>query len=48
MAVSAGHLGLDIMRERAEAIGAALTIESGQGKGTRVRVAGRERSREDK
>jgi signal transduction histidine kinase len=30
------HLGLGIMRERAEAIGAALTIESHPGEGTQV------------
>ncbi len=30
------HLGLDIMRERAEAIGAALTIDSRPGQGVRV------------
>jgi PAS domain S-box-containing protein len=33
---SAGHHGLDIMRERAEEIGAVLEIESRAGSGTRV------------
>jgi signal transduction histidine kinase len=32
------HLGLGIMRERAEAIGAALTIDSQPGRGTQVTV----------
>jgi signal transduction histidine kinase/ligand-binding sensor domain-containing protein len=32
------HLGLGIMRERAEAIGAELQVESGVGRGTCVRV----------
>lgn len=36
--ISADHLGLDIMRERAEAIGATLTIESQVGQGTHVSV----------
>ena len=36
--VSPGHLGLGIMRERAEAIGALLTIESERGRGTSVTV----------
>jgi signal transduction histidine kinase len=36
------HLGLGIMRERAEAIGARLEVESGTGQGTRVRVTWRE------
>jgi signal transduction histidine kinase len=30
------HLGLEIMRERAQAIGAALEVESGPGQGTRI------------
>lgn len=34
----AGHYGLDIMRERAERIGARLEIRSAPGRGTRVRV----------
>jgi len=34
--VAAGHLGLRIMRERAEAIGAHLEIESEPGQGTRI------------
>lgn len=33
-----GHLGLSSMRERAERIGAELTIDSGAGRGTRVEV----------
>jgi len=33
-----GHLGLDIMRERAQAIGAELRIESQSGQGTHVLV----------
>jgi signal transduction histidine kinase len=37
-AVPAGHLGLGIMRERAQAIGAALRIESAQGNGTTITV----------
>ncbi len=37
--VRAGELGLGIMRERAEAIGADLVIESQPGKGTQVTVA---------
>lgn len=36
--VSSDHLGLGIMRERAEAIGAALTIDSAIGRGTQVTV----------
>jgi len=36
--VRPGELGLGIMRERAEAIGAALTIESQPGQGTQVRL----------
>ncbi len=35
---SAHHLGLDIMRERAEAIGAMLSIESQPSHGTRIEV----------
>ena len=34
-----GHLGTLIMRERADAIGAALTIDSAQGRGTTVTLA---------
>ena len=37
-AASAHHLGLDIMRERAEAIGAMLRIESQPSHGTRIEV----------
>jgi two-component system, NarL family, sensor histidine kinase LiaS len=33
-----GSLGLSIMQERAEAIGAELTIKSVRGEGTRVSV----------
>jgi signal transduction histidine kinase len=47
-AVTAEHLGLDIMRERAETIGATLAIDSQPGRGTRVRVNGHERSKEDR
>ncbi len=36
--ISPQHLGLDIMRERAEAIGATLEIESQRGHGTRIAV----------
>ena len=36
--VAADHLGLGIMRERADAIGARLTIESDPGQGTRLTV----------
>jgi signal transduction histidine kinase len=36
--VSPDHLGLGIMRERAEAVGAALTIESEPGRGTEIRA----------
>jgi signal transduction histidine kinase len=35
---SSGHFGLTGMRERAEAIGATLTVESRLGEGTTVRV----------
>jgi PAS domain S-box-containing protein len=38
-AVPAGHLGTSIMRERAEAAGAAFILESAPGEGTRVAVA---------
>jgi signal transduction histidine kinase len=33
-----GHLGLRSMRERAEAIGGSLSIDSGPGRGTRIEV----------
>jgi signal transduction histidine kinase len=33
-----GHLGVGIMGERAEAVGAALTIESAAGQGTRIEI----------
>ncbi|MCB0167712.1 MAG: GAF domain-containing sensor histidine kinase, partial [Anaerolineae bacterium] len=33
-----GHLGLGIMRERAEAVGALLTIDSGPGRGTQLHL----------
>jgi nitrate/nitrite-specific signal transduction histidine kinase len=36
------HLGLGIMRERAEAIGAELRVESGAGQGTCVHALWRE------
>jgi ligand-binding sensor domain-containing protein/signal transduction histidine kinase len=36
---SSGHFGLTGMRERAEAIGASLTVESSLGEGTTVRLA---------
>jgi signal transduction histidine kinase len=36
--VHPGQLGLDIMRERAQAIGASLRIESQPGQGTRIQV----------
>ena len=35
-----GHFGLLGMRERAEAVGASLRVESGQGRGTTVQVEG--------
>lgn len=38
-AVTSDHLGLNIMRERAEAIGARLTIDSQPGEGTEIVVA---------
>ncbi len=37
--VPAEHMGLDIMRERADAIGAAVTITSQPGAGTSIVVA---------
>jgi len=37
--VPAARLGLNIMRERAEGVGAALTIDSEPGKGTRLAVS---------
>jgi signal transduction histidine kinase len=40
--IGPGHLGLRIMRERAEAAGAALTIQSRPGRGTEVRVVWRD------
>jgi nitrate/nitrite-specific signal transduction histidine kinase len=36
--IPAGHLGVKIMRERAEAIGAALHLMSAPGRGTRITV----------
>jgi signal transduction histidine kinase len=36
--VPAGHMGLNIMRERAQAIGAELTIESSPARGTQIGV----------
>ena len=41
----AGHFGLSIMRERAESIGATLTVDSRPGAGTRVLLAWRARGR---
>ncbi|MHB1134816.1 MAG: cache domain-containing protein [Chloroflexota bacterium] len=41
-AVTAEHLGLRIMRERAEAVGASLTISSAPGEGTEVSVVWRD------
>lgn len=43
-AVPAGHFGLDIMRERAEAVGAALSVDSEVGKGARIEVTWSEES----
>jgi PAS domain S-box-containing protein len=40
--ISSDHLGLGIMRERAEAIGAELTITSQPGEGTRIEAAWKE------
>jgi two-component system nitrate/nitrite sensor histidine kinase NarX len=37
-AIPPDHLGVGIMRERAEAIGAELVIDSGTGRGTKVSV----------
>ncbi|MGE5528546.1 MAG: GAF domain-containing protein [Patescibacteria group bacterium] len=45
--ISPEHLGLGIMRERAEAIGAKLRVESGSGRGTEIIVTWREGSKED-
>jgi signal transduction histidine kinase len=36
---ASGHYGLTGMRERAQSIGATLTVESGVGEGTTVRLA---------
>jgi signal transduction histidine kinase len=44
--VTAEHFGLRIMSERAEAVGAALRVESRPGRGTQVRVLWRGRWRE--
>ena len=38
-AVPAGHLGMVIMRERAQATGAALRVESAPGGGTQIEVS---------
>ena len=38
-AVPAGHLGLIIMRERAEAVGAKLEINAVPGRGTDLRLS---------
>jgi two-component system nitrate/nitrite sensor histidine kinase NarX len=45
--VSPDHLGIGIMRERAEAIGASLTIESQPGHGTQVTVMWQDTQRMD-
>ena len=45
--VSPDHLGLAIMRERTEAIGATLTIESQLGHGTQVIVTWQNEQRKD-
>ena len=39
--IAPNNLGLGIMRERAEAVGAALTIESRPGAGTQIEVVWR-------
>ena len=36
--ISAAHLGVEIMRERSESIGALLSIDSDPAQGTRLRV----------
>ncbi|MGH2346491.1 MAG: sensor histidine kinase [Chloroflexota bacterium] len=41
-AVPAGHFGLGIMRERAAAVGAAVTVESAPGRGTTVTTVWRD------
>ena len=41
------HVGLGIMRERAQRIGATLTLDSGLGAGTRVTLALPPRALED-
>jgi len=41
--IAANSLGLGIMHERAEAIGAALAIESQPGAGTQIEVVWRSR-----
>jgi two-component system nitrate/nitrite sensor histidine kinase NarX len=38
-AIPAGHLGVGIMRERAQAVGASIKIESENGRGTQVTVS---------
>lgn len=45
--ISAGHHGLSIMRERAKAIGAALSITGRPGQGTDIVIRWRERSPEE-
>jgi signal transduction histidine kinase len=40
--VAPGHLGLGIMRERAQDIGAAFKVESRAGKGTRIEIVWRD------
>jgi signal transduction histidine kinase len=46
--VSREHLGLRIMRERAESIGATLTVDSQPGQGTQVLAVWRRRTKETK
>ena len=41
------RLGLGIMQERAQAIGAALTVESQPGHGTRVNVLWKQASKQE-
>jgi len=41
------RLGLGIMQERAQAIGAALTVESQPGHGTRVNVLWKQESKQE-
>jgi signal transduction histidine kinase len=36
--VATGHFGVEVMRERAEGMGAAFHIDSAPGRGTRLRI----------